>query len=288
MAVRDRSLSRADLQQHRHQPLCDRVVHLARHPVALRRGGLRAGLGFRGLVQTGVRDRDRGVLGEQLEQLRILVDELAIGVAREHHARADDGPPPPDGNADHALELFPVLRPNVPARHIAVVLEDHRPSTSHDRAGRAFREREHLAGLAGDADVRLLAIDARRLVNEADRPGVAAQKLRGTPEDPLEQWAERQLPCQILHHGGQRLGPCPLARHHDACEPPFIVRSPTTPMSVRGGMPAGQPYGLSEDRAIGRSGEADVHVARSSRRSIGVSRCGAGPAPRSGSSRSAA
>ena len=67
-------------------------------------------------LETRVGDRDRGVLGEQLEQFGILVDERPAGVAGEHHPGADDVPAPPDGDADHALERLPVLGTDVPAR----------------------------------------------------------------------------------------------------------------------------------------------------------------------------
>ncbi len=253
--VGDGALGRPELQQHRHEPLRDRVVHLARHPVALGRGGLGAGVRFRRLVETGVGDRDRRVLGEQLEQFGILVDERPAGIAGEHHQRADDVPAPPDGDADHALERFPVLGTDVPAGNVAVVREDHRASPGHERAGGALREREHLAGLARDPDVGLLAIDAGRLVHQADRAGVAAQELRRTLEDPLEERAERQLAGQVLDDRAERLGRFPSIGRPAA--PDGAVRCAISAGDhdqrgpFREGSPAGNPRSF---RANGQSG----------------------------------
>ena len=177
------------------------------------------------------------------------------GVAGEHHQGADDVPAPPDGDADHALERFPVLGADVPPGNIAVVLEDHRTSPLHERAGRSLREREHLAGLAGDPDVGLLAIDAGRLVHQADRAGVAAQQLRRTFEDPFEQRAERQLAGQILDHRPERLGRFPSIGRPAASDGAVRCAISAGDHDQRGpfreGSPAGNPMSFRSNEQSG-------------------------------------
>ena len=243
MSVGDRALGGAELQQHRDQPLRERVVDLTCHPVALRRGGLGPSVRLRRLVQPCVGDRDRRVLREQLQQLGVLVDERAARIAGEHHQGADDLAAPPDRDADHALERLAVLGTNVTAGDVGVVLEDHRPSPGDQRARRPLREREHLARLAGDPDVGLLAIDPGRLIHQADGARVASQQFRRALEDAFQQWAERELTGQVLDDGGERRGPSPICvgDHDQRC--PF-----------REGSPVGHP------RSFPANGQSDDHA----------------------------
>ncbi len=121
-------------------------------------------------------------------------------------------------------------RRHVPARYLVVAREPGRRPAGHHGAGHALGQREDPAGLAGHADVGFLAVGAGRLVDAADRPGIALQQLGAAPQDPLQQRPQRELPGQVLGHGdqpGRAGGQTVLAlrsrREHGACQRPSVV-----------------------------------------------------------------
>src|SRR5207342_1153566 len=120
-----------------------------------------------------------GVLREDLEQIGIRRHERTRRVPGEHDAGPDDRTAPPDRDADHALQRRAILRADVAAGNLRVVVEDDRTALRHDRAGHALIEREDHARLTADADVRLLAVDAGSLVDQADRARVAPEQFGG-------------------------------------------------------------------------------------------------------------
>jgi hypothetical protein len=73
--------------------------------------------------------------------------------------------------------------------------------------------------VAGHADVGFLAVDTGRLVDAADRAGVAAQQLRTPPQDLLQQRTQRELPGQLFGHGDQTCGARRVVVDHVPSDP---------------------------------------------------------------------
>ena len=203
----DGALGGVDLEHDRGEPPTDGVVHVADDPFAFRhhRGLAFALIGQR--VQSRVRDRDRRVRREQLDQRGIRLGEPAPGIAAEHDAAADDRARPADGHADHAVERPAVAFGDVTAAYVRVLVEDHGPARLHDRTRHALVEWEGLPREASDAEVDLLAVRSRCFVDRADRAAVALEELHRVPQDPFEQWFERELSGEVGGQRGERLEP---------------------------------------------------------------------------------
>jgi hypothetical protein len=53
--------------------------------------------------------------------------------------------------------------------------------------------------LARNADIRLLTVDLSGLVNDADRPGITVEELKGPFEDAFEQRLQGELAGKVRH-----------------------------------------------------------------------------------------
>jgi hypothetical protein len=165
-------------------------VQFAQHPIAFGCRRLGSGSLFGVLVHPRVGERDRRVLGEEPEQIGVGRPEGAPVVPAEDDAGADNAAALFERHADHAAQRGPGLRGNMTAGHVAVPGESERRPAGDYRAGHAFGEREDPARPTGDADVSFLAVSAGRLIDAADRTGVAVEQFRAPQQDPLQQRTE--------------------------------------------------------------------------------------------------
>ena len=139
-------------------------------PVASARGQL-----GRLRVHPRVDHGERGMPGEELQQGDVRRLEPSVRVAAEHDAGADHRARPAD-RAPRWWRAGPPDRTGRCARPGRGVLgEGHRAAGPQDLAGHPLGQRELVAGPAGDAEIDLLAVGPRPLVDRADRAAVRSR-----------------------------------------------------------------------------------------------------------------
>ena len=167
-------------------------MEIQREPVALRDDRELARL----LVQAGVRDRDRGVRGEQLDQLLVLVGEVCGADLLRQIEGADDARRRDDRHAEERAHVRMPLRP--PATETWVLV---------DVAGAVgLLRREHGAEDAvlpwqrAEGGDQLVAhargeegAEAAVAVGKPERGVAGLGELAGAVDEPLQDVVDRQL-----------------------------------------------------------------------------------------------
>ena len=150
--------------------------------------------GALGLEEARVVDRERGAVGDELEQLDLVRRELAYDERADvEHAAA---PSPSTTSGTPSIDLIPFSRRiGLRTSRVVDVVEDHRLLLGRDAAGEAAAD--------GDADALLdLLLDPERrardelvrlLVEQEDRARVDVEQLARADEQRVEQLVELEM-----------------------------------------------------------------------------------------------
>jgi hypothetical protein len=126
------------------------------------------------------------MLGEELEKLHVFLAEPSFGVGAENDANPDDPASPLDGNGDRGTEPIAVSGFDVPTGNLAVAVEYSWSAVRDNRSRDPLSQWENPTLLAPDAEVGLLAIGARLLIDRADRSRSRTQEAHRPSQDPLK------------------------------------------------------------------------------------------------------
>ena len=149
--------------------------------------------GALGLEEARMLDRERGPVGHELEQLDLVLLEVAqmerADVENTAHLALHD-----EGHAEHRLDPF-LPQDRVEDVRVVDVVEDHRPLLGGDPAGEApaDRDADALLDLLLDAERRARDELVRLLVEQQDRARVYLEDLAGAVEQGREQLVEAQM-----------------------------------------------------------------------------------------------
>jgi hypothetical protein len=159
-----------------------------------------------------VLDRERSAVGHELEQLDLVLLEVAV----DERADVEDTTHPSLHDEENAEQRLDSLLPQdrVEHRPVADVVEDQRPLLGGDAAGepRADRNPDALLYLLLDAERSARDQLVRVLVEQQDRAGVDIEDLARPPE----QRAEQIVQAQVRERG---VG--------DGLQPPDVLRGGT-------------------------------------------------------------